>query len=146
MSDRPLFTGSVEHSLDDKGRLVVPARFRERLGAGFFLTIAEPDPCLALYPAATWADVCARIEAAPLKDARYRSYVRHLFAHTEELSVDAQGRLVIPAPLRAFAGIEKDVVSIGSLTRVEVWAKDRYAQHVRERGELPDFTSELGLF
>jgi len=144
--DRPLFTGSVEHSLDDKGRLVVPVRFRERLGAGFFLTIAEPDPCLALYPAPTWADVCARIEAAPVKDARFRSYVRHLFAHTEELSVDAQGRLVIPAALRAYAGIEKDVVSIGSLTRVELWAKDRYARHVHERGDLPDFASELGLF
>jgi MraZ protein len=146
MLDRPLFTGSVEHNLDDKGRLVVPARFRERLGAGFFLTIGEPDPCLALYPAPTWSDVCARIEAAPVKDARYRSYVRHLFAHTEELSTDANGRLVIPAALRAFAGIDKDVISIGSLTRVEVWSKDRYAQHVRERGELPDFTSELGLF
>ncbi|HEY0615298.1 MAG TPA: division/cell wall cluster transcriptional repressor MraZ [Candidatus Elarobacter sp.] len=146
MLDRPLFTGSVEHSLDDKGRLVVPARFRERLGAGFFLTIGEPDPCLALYPAATWSDVCGRIEAAPVKDARYRSYVRHLFAHTEELSTDANGRLVIPAALRAFAAIDKDVISIGSLTRVEVWSRDRYAQHVRERGELPDFTSELGLF
>ncbi|MDB5028186.1 MAG: MraZ protein [Candidatus Eremiobacteraeota bacterium] len=144
--DRPLFTGSVEHSLDDKGRLVVPARFRERLGAGFFLTIAEPDPCLALYPAATWSDVCARIEAAPVKDARYRSYVRHLFANTEELSTDANGRLVIPASLRAYASLDKDVVSIGSLTRVEVWAKDRYDRHVRERGELPDFASELGLF
>jgi MraZ protein len=146
MLDRPLFTGSVEHSLDDKGRLVVPARFRERLGAGFFLTIAEPDPCLALYPASTWSDVCARIEAAPVKDAKYRSYVRHLFAHTEELSTDANGRLVIPAALRAFAQIEKDVISIGSLTRVEVWSKDRYDRHVAERGELPDFASELGLF
>ena len=146
MSDRPLFTGSVEHSLDDKGRLVVPARFRERLGAGFFLTIAEPGPCLALYPASTWSDVCARLEAAPVKDARYRAYVRHLFAHTEELSTDANGRLVIPAVLRAYAAIDKDVISIGSLTRVEVWAKDRYNRHVSERGELPDFTSELGLF
>jgi MraZ protein len=146
MPDRPLFTGSVEHSLDDKGRLVVPARFRERLGAGFFLTIAEPDPCLALYPATTWADVCDRIAAAPNKDARFRSYVRHLFANTEEVNVDAQGRLVIPAALRTYAGIEKDVVSIGSLTRVELWAKDRYAQHTRERGELPDFAAELGLF
>ena len=146
MLDRPLFTGSVEHSLDDKGRLVVPARFRERLGAGFFLTIAEPDPCLALYPAATWSDFCARLEAAPVKDPRYRAYVRHLFAHTEELSTDAQGRLVIPAALRAYADIDKEVVSIGSLTRVEVWAKDRYAKHVRDRGELPDYASELGLF
>jgi MraZ protein len=146
MSDRPLFTGSVEHSLDDKGRLVVPARFRERLGAGFFLTIAEPDPCLALYPASTWSDVCARLEAAPVKDARYRAFVRHLFAHTEELSTDANGRLVIPAPLRAFAGIEKDVISIGSLTRVEIWAKNRYERHADEHRDLPDLTSELGLF
>ncbi len=68
----------------------MPARFRERLGAGFFLTIAEPDPCLALYPASTWSDFCARIEAAPVKDARYRSFVRHIFANTEELSTDAR--------------------------------------------------------
>ena len=127
-ADRPLFTGSVEHSLDDKGRLVVPARFRERLGAGFFLTIAQPDPCLALYPAATWAQLCAKLEAAPNKDARYRSYVRFLFAHTDELSCDAQGRLVIPAALRTYASIEKDVVSIGSLTRVEIWARERHAE------------------
>ena len=146
MPDRPLFTGSVDHSLDDKGRLVVPARFRERLGPGFFLTIADPDPCLALYPASTWDDVCARIAAAPVKDARFRSFVRHLFANTEEANVDAQGRLVIPAALRAHAGIEKEVVSIGSLTRVELWARDRYERHTRERGELPDYAAELGLF
>jgi MraZ protein len=146
MSDRPLFAGSVDHSLDDKGRLVVPARFRERLGPGFFLTIGEPDRCLALYPAATWADVCARLESAPLKDARYRAFVRHLFAHTEELSCDAQGRLVIPAGLRSWAGMDKDVVSIGSLTRVELWAKEGYKKHLDERGELGDFASELGLF
>ena len=146
MPDRPLFAGSVDHNLDDKGRLVVPARFRERLGAGFFLTIGEPDRCLALYPATTWTDVCARLENAPLKDARYRAFVRHLFAHTEELSCDAQGRLVIPAGLRAWAGIDKDVISIGSMTRVELWAKDRYAEHLARRGELADFASELGLF
>ncbi len=144
--DRPLFTGSVEHSLDDKGRLVVPARFRERLGAGFFLTIAEPDPCLALYPASTWDDFTAKLREAPHKDAKFRAYVRYVFAHTEEVSVDSQGRLVLPAALRAYAGIEKDVVSIGSLTRVELWAKERYAQHTAERGDLPDFASELGLF
>jgi MraZ protein len=144
--DRPLFTGSVDHSLDDKGRLVVPARFRERLGPGIFLTIALPDPCLALYPASTWGDICARIEAAPNKDVKFRAFTRHLFAHTEELSTDAQGRLVIPASLRAYAGIDKDVISIGSLTRVEIWAKDRYDEHVRNGGDLPDLASELGLF
>jgi MraZ protein len=144
-ADRPLFTGSVEHSLDDKGRLVVPARFRERLGAGFFLTIAQPDPCLALYPAATWAELCTKLEAAPVKDAGYRSFVRFLFAHTDELSCDTQGRLMIPAALRAYAGIEKDVVSIGSLTRVEIWSQERYERETGAAGAR-DFATELGLF
>ena len=125
---------------------MVPARFRERLGAGFFVTIAQPDRCLALYPAATWAELCAKLEAAPVKDARYRSYVRFLFAHTDELSCDAQGRLVIPAALRAYAGIEKDVVSIGSLTRVEVWARERYAGEPADPEGLHDFATELGLY
>jgi MraZ protein len=145
-ADRPLFTGSVEHGLDDKGRLVVPARFRERLGAGFFLTIAEPDPCLALYPATTWSEFCAKLESAPVKDARYRQFVRHIFAHTEELSCDNQGRLVIPSALRNYAKIERDVVSVGSLTRVEVWAKERYISQAKAGGDLYDFATELGLY
>lgn len=145
-AERPLFTGSVEHSLDDKGRLVVPARFRERLGSGFFVTIAEPDPCLALYPASIWNEFCARLEAAPVKDARYRAFVRHLFAHTEELSCDNQGRLLLPPALRTWAQIEKDVTSIGSLTRVEVWAKDRYAAASAATPDATDFRSELGLY
>ncbi len=145
-AERPWFTGSVEHSLDDKGRLVVPARFRERLGPGFFVTIAEPDPCLALYPASAWTEFCDKLEAAPVKDARYRAFVRHLFAHTEELSCDNQGRLVLPAALRAWAKIEKDVTSIGSLTRVEVWSKERYQKTRSEAEALSDYRSELGLY
>jgi MraZ protein len=146
-AERPLFTGSVEHSLDDKGRLVVPARFRERLGSGFFVTIAEPDPCLALYPASTWLELCAKLEAAPVKDARFRAFVRHLFAHTEELSCDNQGRLVLPPVLRAWAQIEKDVTSIGSLTRIEVWSKARYTGLVAAApADHSDFRSELGLY
>ncbi len=145
-ADRPLFTGSVEHSLDDKGRLVVPARFRERLGAGFFLTIAHPDPCLALYPAATWAELCAKLDAAPVKDADFRSFMRYLFAHTEELSCDAQGRLMIPAALRAYATIERDVVSIGTYRRVEIWARERHERATHDIAAIRDFASELGLF
>jgi MraZ protein len=145
-ADRPLFTGSVEHSLDDKGRLVVPARFRERLGAGFFLTIAPPDACLALYPAATWNALCEKLENAPKKDASYRSFVRHLFAHTEELSCDAQGRLMLPAPQRAYAHIDRDVTSIGTLTRVEIWARERYAPKPDDIAAIEDFATALGLF
>ncbi len=146
MSERPLFTGSVEHSLDDKGRLVVPSRFREKLGAGFFLSIADRDGCLVLYPAAGWAELSAKLDAAPLKDDAFRKFVRHLYAHTDEVSCDPQGRIGIAANLRAFAGIGKDVVSVGALKRVEIWAKDRYDRDVASPGELRDFTTELGLF
>ncbi len=145
-AELPRFTGRAEHGLDEKGRLVVPARFRERLGPAFVLTIAQPDACLAMYPQATWDEVCKRIEAAPTKDARYRSFVRHLFAHTEEVTCDSQGRLVLPPTLRAFAAIEKDVVSIGSLTRVELWAKERFSELAPEPEDVEKFATELGLF
>jgi len=145
-ADLPRFTGSVEHALDEKGRLIVPARFRERLGAGFIITIAQPDPCLALYPSVTWAELCARLEAAPRKDDRFRRFVRHLFAHTEEVTCDAQGRLLIPGALRSYASIDREVVSIGSLTRVEVWAKERLAEHAAPEGEVAEFMADLGLY
>ncbi|HEY9180969.1 MAG TPA: division/cell wall cluster transcriptional repressor MraZ [Candidatus Baltobacteraceae bacterium] len=145
-ADLPRFTGYVEHALDEKGRLIVPARFRERLGTGFILTIAPPDQCLALYPQAAWTEFCNRLEAAPRKDDHYRRFVRHLFAHTDEVACDAQGRLLIPGAVRAYAGIERDVVSIGSFTRVEIWAKERYAAHAAPEGEVADFMADLGLY
>ncbi len=99
-----------------------------------------------MYPLVTWADVCRRIEAAPVKDARYRRFVRHLFAHTEEVACDGQGRLVLPPTLRAYAKIERDVVSIGSLTRVEIWAKEELHDLSPDPSEVEGFATELGLF
>ena len=145
-AELPRFTGSVEHALDEKGRLIVPARFRERLGSGFVITIAEPEPCLALYPSVTWAQFCARLEEAPRKDAAYRRLVRHIFSHTEDADCDKQGRMLVPAALRAFAGIDRDVISIGSLTRVEIWAKEKYAAHAAPEGEVAEFMADLGLY
>jgi len=136
----------VEGALDDKGRLVVPARFRERLGAAFIVTIAQPDPCLALYPLATWEAVCERLEAAPVKDDRYRRFVRHLFAHTDEVACDAQGRLLLAPALRAHAGIQRDIVSIGSLTRVELWSKERLGTMTPTPEEAAEFSTGLGLY
>ncbi len=124
----------------------MPARFRERLGAKFIVTIAEPDPCLALYPQATWEAFCERLEAAPLKDERYRRFVRHLFAHTDEASLDAQGRILIAPALRTYAALDREAVSIGSLTRVEIWAKERLSTSSPSPEEAAAFTTELGLY
>jgi len=144
-AELPRFAGSEQHALDDKGRLIVPARFRERLGPQFVLTIAHPDPCLALYPTATWIEFCGRVEAIQPKDDRYRRYVRYIFAHSEEVSCDVQGRVVVPALLRAYAGIKRQVVSVGLLTRIEIWARERYAFETPPEGEVPGFMAELGL-
>jgi MraZ protein len=144
-TDLPRFAGSEEHALDNKARLIVPARFRERLGSRFILTIAHPDPCLALYPSATWVEFCTRLEAVPKKDDNYRRFVRYLFAHTEEVSCDNQGRVLIPALLRTYAGIERQVVSVGLLTRIEIWAKERYAIAGPPREQLAEFMADFGL-
>ncbi len=144
-AELPRFAGSEQHALDHKGRLIVPARFRERLGPEFVLTIAHPDPALALYPTATWVELCARLEAVPGKNDQYRRYVRYLFANTEEVACDGQGRVFVPARLRAYAGIERDVVSVGLLTRIEIWAKERYAFGAPPEGEVPSFMTEFGL-
>jgi MraZ protein len=141
----PRFAGSEQHALDHKGRLIVPARFRERLGSEFVLTIAPPDACLALYPNATWAEYCERIEAVPQKDERFRRFVRYLFANTEEVGCDNQGRVVVPARLRAYAAIDRQVVSVGLLTRIEIWAVERYEFQLPPQGEVPAFMAELGL-
>jgi MraZ protein len=143
-AELPRFAGSEQHALDPKGRLIVPARFRERLGPQFVLTISHPDPCLALYPMPTWVEFCGQIEAAPLKDERYRRFVRYLFAHSEEVACDNQGRVVVPALLRTYAGIERYVVSVGMLTRIEIWAKERYDFQTPPEGEVPGFMAGLG--
>ncbi len=110
------------------------------------MTIALPDPCLALYPLGTWQAFCERLEAAPVKDATYRKFVRHLFAHSDEAACDAQGRLLLAPALRAYAGLEREAVSIGSLTRVEIWAKERVETFDRSADEAGAFMTELGLY
>jgi MraZ protein len=146
MTVLPKFTGQFVHSLDDKGRLTIPVRLRVKLGDHFVMTIAPPDLCLALYPETTWADFCDKLEAAALKDQRYRTFVRHLFANTEEVSLDGQGRMVMPAGLRAYAGIDRDVVLVGTLTRVEIWSATGWSKANMAPERLPDLMTELGLY
>ena len=146
MTALPKFTGQFDHSLDDKGRLTIPARLRGRLGHHFVMTIAPPEPCLALYPEATWSEFCTKLEAATRKDARYRSSVRHLFANTEEVSLDGQGRVVVPPAMRDYAEIDRDVVLVGTLTRVELWSPGGWKKAGGAPDGMADLMTELGLY
>jgi len=99
-----------------------------------------------MYPEPTWAEFCSKLETAPRKDAQYRAFVRHLFAHTEEVSLDAQGRLLIPAGLREIAGIERDTVLAGALTRVEVWSLEAWRSADAAPDGMAELMTELGLY
>ena len=120
-----MFLGTYTHNLDSKGRLAIPARFREALAGESVLTRGA-DQCLVIYPPDAWRSLCARIEALPLSDHDARMYRRFLFADAMILDPDAQGRVLVPSELRQFAGIDRSVVFVGMDMEIEVWAADAW--------------------
>ena len=129
-----MFVGRFEHTLDPKGRLVLPANFRERLAAGGYVTQGV-DGCLAV-----WTQDEFRREAQEMvEDAKAqridRAALRAFSAGAAEVKPDTQGRIAIPANLRQFAGLRKDVVVIGAITSVEIWDAERW-DAVNRAGEV----------
>ena len=114
--------GQYQHSIDAKGRLFIPAKFREELGETFYVTIGL-DGCLSVYSDTKWAALIEKVEALPISKARS---MRTLFANAAKCEPDAQGRILIPAKLRAYAKLEKDVVVIGVSNRAEIWNAERW--------------------
>lgn len=110
-------TGTYEHNIDAKGRLFVPAKLREDLGAVCYLTMGM-DACLALYPLESWTRFTDKFAALPMSKSRF---MRPLFANAVKIEPDAQGRIVIPQALRQYAGLSKEVVIIGVHDRAEIW-------------------------
>lgn len=146
---RARFVGRSDLSLDEKGRLVVPSRFRERLGQRFYVTVGIPEPCLALYPEEAWEhEVGRRLDEATITDENYEAYgiySRYVTQNTEEATLDGQGRFVIPPGLRAYAEIEREVVAIGYNTRIELWAKSRFSAAAPTAAEAKAMRIALGL-
>ena len=142
-----MFSGEYEHTLDAKGRLIVPAKFREQLGSTFFITEGF-DGCLAVYSEEEWHRIASGFADKSMVGRENRQFMRKLFARAAECEVDKQGRILIPTKLREIAGIEKDVISIGVLNRVEIWSKERYEAETSTYENLEAFADkmeELGL-
>jgi MraZ protein len=123
-----VFTGEYRHTVDEKGRLAVPARFRGELVAGAFVS-KWTDLCLAIFPKGAWDDVATKVASLHLSDAAGRAFQRYLFASAFEVVLDRQGRLVVPAALREFAGLATDVAVIGSRDHVELWEPARWVAY-----------------
>ncbi len=121
--------GEYQHALDTKGRLIIPAKFREELGEGAVITRGL-DNCLFLFPRDEWGILENKLKALPLTKSDARQFVRFLFSGATECELDKQGRINLPGNLREFASIEKDAVVIGVSSRVEIWSKEKWEKYV----------------
>lgn len=123
--------GEYSHALDDKGRIIIPAKLRDALGEGFVITKGL-DGCLFIFPMAEWNQVQDRVKGLPMTNANARAFSRFLLAGAQDVVVDKQFRVTLPPRLREHAGIVKDVVFLGMGNRVELWAADRWEQYQKE--------------
>ena len=143
-----MFMGEYQHSLDSKGRLIIPAKFREELGENAVMTRGL-DNCLFLFPQSEGMVLEEKLKTLPLTKATARQFVRFLFSGATECDLDKQGRITIPQNLRDYAKVDKDVVVIGVSNRIEIWSRDRWEQYMQEAEdayeEIAENIVELGI-
>lgn len=135
-----MFTGEYHHSVDDKGRVAVPVRFRADLAGGAFVS-KWLDDCLAIHPRVAWDALAAKVATLPVTDQGSRVFSRFIFGAAFDVELDRQGRLVVPAVLREFAGLDEDVVVVGSRDHLELWSPERWKAYNR-RMEDPDVLAQ----
>jgi len=123
-----MFMGEYSHTIDTKGRLIVPSKFRELLGDEFVLTKGL-DGCLSIYPMDEWKAFEEKLKALPLTNKNERTFSRFFVAGATACELDKQGRILVPATLREFAGLEKDVILTGNITRIEIWSKAKWSEN-----------------
>ncbi|MEI3606730.1 division/cell wall cluster transcriptional repressor MraZ [Pseudogracilibacillus sp. SE30717A] len=129
-----MFMGEYQHNIDTKGRMIVPAKFREGLGEKFILTRGL-DQCLFAYPQEEWKVLEEKLKKLPLTKKDARSFTRFFFSGAVECEVDKQGRINISQPLRNYSKLEKECIVIGVSNRVEVWAKEIWEDYFTESEE-----------
>ena len=141
-----MFMGEYNHTIDAKGRLIIPSKFRETLGDEFVVTKGL-DGCLFVYDNKEWSAFEEKLKSLPLTNKDARQFVRFFLAGATLAEVDKQGRILVPGPLREFAGLEKEVVLVGVASRVEIWSKARWedAASYDDVEEIAEHMAELGL-
>jgi len=129
-----MFTGEYHHTLDGKGRVIIPSRLREGLGDRFVITRGL-DHCLFVYPNSEWVRLEQKLKELPFTKKDSRAFMRLFFSGAMEVEADKQGRVLIPQNLREYAGIEKDVMFIGVSNRVELWSKEAWEEYFNSADE-----------
>ena len=137
-----MFTGEYRHTVDDKGRLAVPSRFRTQLEGGGFIS-RWIDGCLALHTRSGWEELADRVSSLPVADASARLFQRYVFAGSSEAEIDRQGRVLVPAFLRDEAGLETEALIVGSRDHAEIWAPARWAEYRRAMDDPETFARAI---
>ena len=120
-----MFMSEYNHTVDAKGRLIIPSKFREILGEEFVISKGM-DGCLFVYANEDWKAFEQKLTALPLINKEARQFARFFLAGAAQVEVDKQGRILLPANLREFAGLDKDVVLVGVGSRIEIWSKEKW--------------------
>ncbi|KRT66978.1 MAG: Protein MraZ protein [Candidatus Dadabacteria bacterium CSP1-2] len=131
-----MFRGRYEHTMTDKGRISVPAKFRDVLNDKYgeeSLIITNFDRCLIVYPLKEWNEIERRAAELPQFKQEVISFLRHLIGNADDSPIDGQGRILLPQSLRNHAQIKRDVVMIGMLTKFEIWAKEIWDEEESKR-------------
>ena len=141
-----MFMGDYNHIIAAKGRLIIPARFRELLGEEFILTKGL-DGCLSIYPMDAWEAFETKLRALPLTNKNARTFTRFFVAGATNCELDRQGRILVPQTLREFAGLEKEVVLTGHLDRIEIWSKEKWSENCNydDMDSIAESMQDMGI-
>ena len=141
-----MFMGEYNHIIDAKGRLIIPARFRELLGEEFILTKGL-DGCLSIHPMDAWEAFETKRRALPLTNKNARTFTRFFVAGATNCELDRQGRILVPQTLREFAGMEKEVVPTGNLDRIEIWSKEKWSENCNydDMDSIAESMQDMGI-
>ncbi len=136
-----MFMSEYNHTIDAKGRLIIPSKFREVLGEEFVISKGM-DGCLFVYANDDWNAFEQKLTSLPLINKEARQFARFFLAGAAQVEVDKQGRILLPANLREFAGLDKDVVLVGVGSRIEIWSKEKY-EDAGEDVDMDDIASAM---
>ena len=130
-----MFLGTHTPRLDDKGRLILPAKFRDQLEEGVVITRGQ-ERCLYVFPLAEFARLADQLRQAPVTSKQARDYLRVFLSGASDEKVDSQGRMTIPTTLRTYAGLSRDCAVIGAGQRVEIWEATAWETYLNEQEQV----------
>lgn len=141
-----MLMGEYKNSIDIKSRMIIPAKFRDELIPKCILTKGL-DNCLYIYPMEEWKKFQDKLSTLPVSDAKARAFVRYFYGSAVECEIDKQGRMTIPQNLKEYAKIEKELVTLGVMNKVEIWCKDEYENAENgEKLEPSEFAEQMETY